>query len=608
MLRRRFEVGVLLILLSLFYVGCASTKSVKVSAPEMDVQHENGEAEFDIAGEVGSSAGNSSGKEDGQSGSGSGFTVSIPIPERSRSYFFSIKTNVVELAQNGTPATMKQAAASLHRTLKDEYTPQERVLLNVMADVMRIVWPSESFTWDTPEVTGANPYTAAIDSARRGLYDKSTGNVDFFTTLLPALVVMTVPSKTEFYADARGSLEAALSLQEDSVLALYLLGRLNLLEKKGRESLDCINKVYAVLPSNRDVRFALAEALLLCARNGESLEMAQALVAEKPQSVEYLELAGRAAFASGQLELAEDYVLRVLQLEPESTEFVLLRTKIMIARGEFVKASALLDMYARTDTSAKDYLLLRANLQKNWNKNNNTAIETMTKALALYPNEIDVLLLSAQIASSAGVNVNGKSARELAEKVLAADPENIDAKVTLIAEMNKSGDYAGAYEMSSGLAKIEGVQSSVLHDHVDICLALGKKTEAWNLASKLYEENRNDETVQRTYMKTLVSTGRTSDAKALFDTLLPGAGSQMRSFLYYERSLIDSNSETMMADLRSSLSANPRNPDTLYRLYTIYYGEKDWRRAQYYLKQVGAIRPNDASVQAKLSELENLLK
>ena len=47
--------------------------------------------------------------------------------------------------------------------------------------------------------------------------------------------------------------------------------------------------------------------------------------------------------------------------------------------------------------------------------------------------------------------------------------------------------------------------------------------------------------------------------------------------------------------------SNPRNADSLFHLYEIYYGKKEYRKAQYYLRQVVAINPNDTSVK-KLNE------
>ncbi|MBQ1593204.1 MAG: hypothetical protein II077_14320, partial [Treponema sp.] len=65
--------------------------------------------------------------------------------------------------------------------------------------------------------------------------------------------------------------------------------------------------------------------------------------------------------------------------------------------------------------------------------------------------------------------------------------------------------------------------------------------------------------------------------------------------------------DEIFADLRASLTANPRNKDALYRFYRIYYNKQDWRRAQYYLKQVVAIDPRNSEFLAQNAELDALL-
>ena len=82
----------------------------------------------------------------------------------------------------------------------------------------------------------------------------------------------------------------------------------------------------------------------------------------------------------------------------------------------------------------------------------------------------------------------------------------------------------------------------------------------------------------------------------------------MKSFFYYRRSFLDVSQEDSLADLRSSLIANPRNTDALFRLYEIYYERRDYRKAQYYLKQVVALEPNDTEMRKLNEELSKLIK
>ena len=82
----------------------------------------------------------------------------------------------------------------------------------------------------------------------------------------------------------------------------------------------------------------------------------------------------------------------------------------------------------------------------------------------------------------------------------------------------------------------------------------------------------------------------------------------MKSFLYYRKSLLQNTESAALADLRSSLISNPRNSDALFRLYEIYYKKSDLRKAQYYLKQVIALNPNDAKMRTLNEQLEAQIK
>ena len=171
----------------------------------------------------------------------------------------------------------------------------------------------------------------------------------------------------------------------------------------------------------------------------------------------------------------------------------------------------------------------------------------------------------------------------------------------------KKKDFQKAYELSSKLLKI-GSDDENLFLHVRICLALKKNDEAWNLISPVYRTNSADENVIQTYIITLDETDRDQQALTLINKLLPDASSRLKSFLHYRRSLLQTREEDALSDLRSSLISNPRNTDSLFRLYQIYFSKNDYRKAQYYLKQIVALNPNDEEVRKLNDELLLLLK
>ncbi|MBR4005687.1 MAG: tetratricopeptide repeat protein [Treponema sp.] len=553
-----------------------------------------------VAGSIGGSS--------GSSGSGTSLGVSISFPKTKGSYFYSIDQKALDYAENGSPSSFKLAISELHKPASEEYTQVEQVLLEICVRVMKTVWPSEIMNYDYSRVSFSNPYTPAIDAAEKGIFDSSTGNSDFYTLLLPTLLLVTRPTKTDYYPEYEKALLKALDLKPKSCLANYLMGLLQNNRGEYKSAITYLNKALSSAPKNREILYALAYAYHGTGEYQKALDMGEELLVFEAQNISYLELCTQASISLGLYDKAESFVLRVLQVEPNNSNFTLVRASILIAKGDYLKASSLLDSYSRTSPNDRYYLLLRAELQRTWNKNLSQASSTMAKALSLYPTDRETLLLSSKIASESNSSIGGNTALNLVTKVLELDEGNIEAKEVYVRELNKARRYNEAYTMSSELIKQEDVPLSVLYNHVDVCLSLGKNNEAWNIAEGLYKNDSTLEENIQVYIKVLVGTGRSSQALSLINSLLPTANTQMKSFLYYQKSLTEGTSDAALEDLRSRLTANPRNQDTLYRLYRIYYGRKDWRRAQYYLKQVIALNPNDSTYQAQNAELENLLR
>lgn len=534
--------------------------------------------------------------------------VSIPVPKKStRTYFSSIKKSIVDLVETGSPDSIKQAVGMLHKTGADEYQENEKVLLSVCESLMTIVWPSIPVNWDVPEVTVSTPYLGAVDSARRGIYDSSTGNTDFLTLVLPSLVLITSESRSDYYAESNAALRAALEMREDSVLANYLMGVLKRRQNHSADALDYFLRAADLAPDCFEVQYALADAYRRTGDNEKSLSLGESLVALYPQNVKVLELCAETSFTLGYSAKAEQYVVRVLLIEPENASYVLLRARLLMDKGDFIKASSLLDLYSRTDHTSLNYLLLRARLQRDWNKNTTAAGATMEQALSLYPENREVLVFAAQLASSANMKIAGRTAVSLAKQILSMEPDNYDALVINMNELTKMGDWKGAYDISSTLVNKKDCPQEIIFTHVDICLALKRNEEANRIVTGLYAVSPTNESIQQLYIKVLVAYGRKAEGIQLIDRLLPNATARSKSSLLYERSFFGADEDAVLGDLRSSLTANPRNKDALYRLYEIYYAKKDWRKAQYYLKQVVALNPSDTNLLQLNEQLDKLL-
>ncbi len=535
---------------------------------------------------------------------GTGESVSISIPKReNKSFFSSIPAETMALLEYGTPASIKSFASKIHKSLKENYTEQEIVALNICSAVMTYVWPSESFNTTIPDAAFYNKYTPIINSVKFGVYDTSSGDNDFFTCLLPNLLILTQDMKDSYCPQMIQSLEKCLTYNENSPLTKYLLGLVHLRMGNAQKSLDYLKSLESPEKKQKEVLIAKCKAYFSNQQYKKSAEFAEKVLSITPDYRPCLEILCQSLLNKEKWTEADSVSVELLRLDPDNVNYMLMRARALLFTGEYLKASTILNSCERMTPTHKDYLVLRGLLQKNWTKNMNAAVECMKTALELYPDDFEVLLLSAQIASSSGEKINNKSAIDLLTIILEKDKNNIDARELYVKELLSIGNYEKAYQIGKVLIESEDVDLFAICDFVDVCNSLKKFDEAWEIAQKLYDEDPLSEEIQRTYIKTLIIQDKKTEASELIEYLLPKSTSPMKSFLYYEKSFLDTG-DKILDDLRTSLSYNGRNTDSLYKIYQIYYANKNWKMALFYLKQLSAIKPNDQEIKDKVAELE----
>ncbi len=532
--------------------------------------------------------------------------VKLPSNTKPRTFFYKIEDDIIAGVENGSPFSIKNAVTRIKKTDGD-YLDNEKVLIFIATSIMEIVWPSEKITWEKVEAPEDNPYAGAIKSARNGVFDSSTGNVDFLTTLLPALVILNNTADLSVYESCENAVKAALELKADSVLANYIMACVYEKKRNFDSAEKYLETAYNASKETDEIGLAYSRVL----RNNGKLELASSIlggISGGSNDIAVLKQNAFIAFDSKDYDAAELYVARVLQQTPNDLEFLLFRAKILIEKNDYIHAVSLLDMYARQNDTNIDYLILRARVQLDWSKNTTAATETIEKAMQLYPDNVEAILIAAKISSATDGPVAGKYADELAAIVLEKSPSNIDAQIYALDGLIQRENWQEAYQISSNLMKTQGDNENLILKHVTVCLKLRKNSEAMELAQKAYNANPSSEVITQTYILASTQVLSRDESLKLIDSMLPSASSKMKSYLYYRKSFLERSEDSALADLRSSLIANPRNSESLFRLYEIYFDKKDYRKAQYYLKQVVAINPNDSSYKRLNEALTQLVQ
>ena len=579
--------AVLLVAAAFSFYACASTSG----SDSQEAEHSTGSYQAPVAIE----------KPESEEITQTQEATKLPTAVKPKSYFAKINDDIVKNVENGSPASISAAMSSLKKS-ESELLESEKVLIYVSSEIMRILWSSQKVTWTTYNVTEETPYTGALKSVRNGIYDTSTGNSDFLSTFLPALVYLTPNITANVQKQCEQGILDSLKLNPSSVAANYLAGLYYEKETEYEKAEPYLSKAYE---GSHTIEIILEYAKVL-SKNGKSA-LAEQIMKEADSgsgnttSLAVLKQNAYIAFEKGDYAAAEEAVARVLQQTPNDLEFVLFRARIFIEKNDYIHAVSLLDMYARQNDTNIDYLILRARVQLDWSKNTNAATETIEKAMQLYPDNVDALLIAARISSMTDGPVAGKYADELAAIVLQKKPSNNDALVYALDGLIQRENWKEAYDISSNLVKKQPDNENLILKHVTVCLKLNKNGEAMEVAQKAYNSTPSSETITQAYILASTEILSREESIKLIDSMLSGATSKIKSYLYYRRSFLERSEDNALADLRSSLIANPRNSDSLFRLYEIYYAKKDYRKAQYYLKQVVAINPNDSSVR-KLNE------
>lgn len=567
----------------------------------------------------------SSGTVDSASIKDTGGTV-LAVPTRDQLGKNVIDANVLASLELGSPSGITQAVALVNQDSRG-MTDRNRITLAVAAELMKILYPLEKVTWSIPSVPETDPYIGAIRSARLGIYDYNTGNSDFLSLVLPSLVLVTGSSTSGDYTDdAEKALQKASSMNPRSVLPVRLLSLLAARRGKQTEA-DAFNrKAWELDSSCYPAGVDWCRALI---KNGDgqgAFSIGKILIARYPDSTEIRHLVAEAAFSTRDWSLADKYVLDVLRAEPDNTDFLLKRVRILVERKDYLKASSLLDAFATTNRTNRDYLLLRARVAREWNKNPATASSLLQEAQRLYPDDPEVLLSSAEVCYQTNTTLNGLTGREFVNRVLAKEPSNAVALALLVKDYCDSLEWSSAVKTGESLVAVyPTTENRVLLLRAILGSAerspaergatergatergATERAKALALAKSLYAASDPSDEVTSLYLDALIASGETTAVRELIAARMDGATAKLKGILYYYESKTAATPDAKLSSLRSSLLSDSRNASSLFAMYELYMDKKDYRMAQYYLKQVIAIDPANARYLKLQTTLDDLL-
>ena len=513
--------------------------------------------------------------------------------------------------EKASPASLKEAVLFIQNDSKG-LTNENKLYLKIIADIMYLVYPLETNGVKPPISNEDEPYLQALKEVKSGLYPVSTKKDGFLSLIIPTLVLtyndFSDTTLAQYSEDIESRLMEAQKLRPQSVLPYYLLGLLKEKNNKLTEAVALYQKAWQLDSSCYPAGFKYGHFAAESGNGTEALKIADALNSLYNDNTEVKLLYAQAHIAKNDLNKASENIVSVLKKEPENISALLLRIRILIEQKEYLRANSLLDAYSTKNKTAKNYLLYRARVTKEWNKNLIRASEFLTEAYKYYPEDFNVLLACAEICFEASTKIDNKSADFFIRKVLDAYPKNTAALALLVKNDINNGKWAQAVESAEDLAAkypSDANKELLLTSY----LGAGQTSKALSLAKKLYANTKNpSSSFINLYMEALYAGKDYQTVKQVINQKIKGADSQLKSILYYYNAKLEQgNSSEYLNFLQSSLLSNPRNKDSLFAMYEWYLKTKDYKKAKYYLGQVLALNPSNKNLVNLSENLDKLL-
>lgn len=351
---------------------------------------------------------------------------------------------------------------------------------------------------------------------------------------------------------------------------------------------------------------AKARLLLLLGKETDAELILTNLYALYPRNIKIIQTLGFFYFHKKDYVKAEPLLSAVLIDDPLNKEALLARSEILVNQKRYSESSPLLDAFSLYDPLNVSYLRLRARVQWEGARNSVAAIATLDKALIEYPNSLDFMRLKAEILLSS--NGNLQEALVLSESILSE--KNDDEKAYLIAL--QANYKLGYFERARQLLEKFKTLKSPLYDYklaYQIYLSVKDNAKAYQSAEEWYQKHPDSEESINSYIKSLILQKNEKAASDVISKKLKDKTSpRLKSDLYFLRSRLTKNEDSILLDLRQSLMENPQNAESLSAMFELYYKRKDYKTANAYLKQVLALKPEDAYLMGKKSEIDAYLQ
>ncbi len=206
----------------------------------------------------------------------------------SRDFFYFTDSSITQQFYLGSPSSLRSMVSEIRKN-QNNYSAQEKVVLAVTNAFFTYAWTADRISIEIPSNLPDNLYISTLKDIASGVYSENRNSDDFISLMLPSLVLLSAPSNHSFYEDAEVSLQKALLLVPDSVIAQYLYGILLSRKEEYAKAVEVLKKAYTRDSGNISLKKTYAQVLWKNKQGEEAFELGLALLAVDSQNIEYLQ-------------------------------------------------------------------------------------------------------------------------------------------------------------------------------------------------------------------------------------------------------------------------------------------------------------------------------
>jgi Tfp pilus assembly protein PilF len=482
-----------------------------------------------------------------------------------------------------------------------------RIMNTVNVTLFRRLYPEMGGQLPAPDPPQSHTYARILRDAEQGVYrSPPSAATDYLELVLP-FVSLLDETRPDRLLPSLPDLRRAVTLDPGSVLAPLFMGMVY--ERTG--SLDAAETAYAQAAGISTECYPASLALArIKGRRGDNEGMTrdlQNLVQRFPDNAAVKRQLAAAYYQSRDWSRAQSALTESTRENPRDGELLLMLAHSLIELGRYLPAQQPLDQYAPINSQNPQYLFLRARVQAEGLRNRDSALNYLRSLVRSGAAGDEALIYAARLFMESPRDEDQNEGRSLLRRLLDRENPSPDIIRLAVRDAINRADWQAARNYLAPL--LEGSpQAQDLLSAYSIERGQGNNAAALAYARDLYERNPGDDDGAAAYISALIETGRHPEAGRLIESRLAAAPDIQKSRYYYLRSRIRTGDDQIVADLRASLFADPRNLSAMIAMFEFYHFRRPEKaRAIIYLRQALAQDPANPQLRRYAEEYPEVL-